>query len=138
MNGDFMKTQSEEDDEVKCTVAQRVNDSVILERTKRQFNVNNPNEKPNGDSQSDISICEKHAVKSINKSTLVAQGSADDDDKNESRKAWTMEMLMNDGNISMSVMNEEESMREDEKEFLYARAVHSNHSIQYHMHQIME
>ena len=28
-DGDFMKTQSEEEDEVKCTVAQRANDSVI-------------------------------------------------------------------------------------------------------------
>ena len=27
---------------------------------------------------------------------------------------------------------------DDERMFLYARAVHSNHSIQYHMHQIME
>ena len=34
--------------------------------------------------------------------------------------------------------NEEESMSDDEKMFLYARAVHSNHLIQYHMHQIME
>ena len=62
----------------------------------------------------------------------------DDDDENESRKAWTMEMLTNDGNISMSMMDEEESMSQDEKKFLYARAVHSNHSIQYHMHQIIE
>ena len=45
---------------------------------------------------------------------------------------------MNDGNISTNMMNEEESMSDDEKRFLYARAVHSNHSIQYHMHQIME
>ena len=29
-------------------------------------------------------------------------------------------------------------MSDDEKKFLYARVVHSNHSIQYHMHQIME
>ena len=29
-------------------------------------------------------------------------------------------------------------MSDDEKMFLYARGVHSNHSIQYHMHQIME
>ena len=29
-------------------------------------------------------------------------------------------------------------MSDDEKMFLYARAGHSNHSIQYHMHQIME
>ena len=34
--------------------------------------------------------------------------------------------------------NEEESMSDNEKMFLYARSVHSNHSIQYHIHQIME
>ena len=34
--------------------------------------------------------------------------------------------------------NEEVSMSDDERMFLYARAVHSDHSIQYHMHQIME
>ena len=113
--GDFMKTQSEEEDEVKCTVAQRANDSVILERKRRQFNENNPDEKPYGDNQSNISISENRTVKPINKSTLVAQGPADDDDENESCKAWTMEMLTNDGDISTSMMNEEESMSEDEK-----------------------
>ena len=69
---------------------------------------------------------------------MESQGPADDDDENESRKAWTMEMLMNDGDISTNMMNEEESMSEDEKKFLYTRVVHSNHSIQHHMHQIME
>ena len=133
--GDFMKTQGKEEDEVKCTVAQRANNIVILERKRRRFNENNPNEKLNGDSQSDISISQNHTVKSISKSTLVAQGPADDDDKNESCKAWTMEMLTNDGDILTSMMNEEQSMGEDEKKFVYARAVHSNHSIQYHMHQ---
>ena len=39
----------------------------------------------------------------------MAQGPTDDDDdENELRKAWTMEMLMNDGDISMSMMNEPE------------------------------
>ena len=66
------------------------------------------------------------------------QGPMDDNNENESQKAWTMEMLTNDGNISVNTMNEEELMSDDEKLFLYARAVHSNHSIQYHMHQIME
>ena len=47
-------------------------------------------------------------------------------------------MLTNDGDISVNTTNEEESMSDNEKMFLYARAVHSNHSIQYHMHQIME
>ena len=46
---------------------------------------------------------------------LVAQGPVDDDDENESRKVWTMEMLTNNGDISTSMMNEEESMSEDEK-----------------------
>ena len=69
---------------------------------------------------------------------MVAQDPEDDDDENESRKAWTMEMLMNEGDISKNSRNEEESMSEDEKKFLYARAVHSNHLIQYHMHQIIE
>ena len=68
----------------------------------------------------------------------MAQGPADGDDENESCKAWTMEMLMNDGDISTSMMNEEESMSEDEKTFMYDRAVHSNHLIQYHMDQIIK
>ena len=58
--------------------------------------------------------------------------------KNELWKAWTMEMLMNDGNISSSMMNEPEQVSEEDKKFLYARAVHSNHLIQYHMQQIIE
>ena len=45
---------------------------------------------------------------------------------------------MNGDDILMNMRNEAESMSEDEKKFLYARAVHSNHLIQYHMHQIME
>ena len=46
--------------------------------------------------------------------------------------------MTNDGDISMNTMNEAESMSDDEKLFLYTRAVHSNLSIQYHMHPIME
>ena len=57
---------------------------------------------------------------------MVAHGPVDDDDENESRKAWTMETLMNDGNISTSMTNEQESMSENDKKFLYSRAVHSN------------
>ena len=136
--GDLMKTQSEEEGEVKCTVAQQANNSVILERKRRRFNESNPDKKSDGDNQSDTPISEKSTVSIINKSTLVAQGPADDDDENEPRKAWTMEVLTNDGDILTNMMNEEELMNDDEKRFLYARAVHSNHSIQYHIHQIME
>ena len=154
--GDLTKTQSEEENKVKCTIAQRANDSVILERKRRRFNENNPDKKSDGDrkrrhfnennpdkksdsdNQIDTPISEKSTVNSINKSTLVAQGPADNVDENESRKAWTMEMLTNDGDISTNMMDEEESMNDNEKRFLYARAVYSNQSIQYHMHQIME
>ena len=68
----------------------------------------------------------------------MVQGPLDDNDENESRKAWTMEMLMNDGDISMSKTSEPEQVSKEDKKFLYARAVHSNQSIQYHMQQIIE
>ena len=57
--GDLMKTQSKEENEVKCTVAQRANDSVILERKKRRFNNNNPKEKTDDNNQCDTPISEK-------------------------------------------------------------------------------
>ena len=110
----------------------------MLERKRRQFNENNPDNKSDGDSQSDTPINEKSTAKSFNKSTLVGQGPMNDDDESESQKVWTMEMLMNDGDILTNMTNEEESMSEVEKKLLYARAVHANYSIQYHMHRIME
>ena len=75
---------------------------------------------------------------SINETIPETKGPTEDNNKIESRKAWTMEMLMNDFDKSTNTASEEESMSDNEKMFLYARAVHSNHSIQYHMHQIME
>ena len=69
---------------------------------------------------------------------MVVQHPSDDDDENESHKAWTMEMLTNDSDISMNMTNEQDQMSEEDKKFLYARAVHSNHSIQYNIHQIIE
>ena len=136
--GDLMKTQSKEENEVKCTVAQRANDSVILETKKRRFNNNDPEEKTDDNNQCDTPISEKCTENSINELTPQAQGPTEDDNKNESQKAWTMEMLMNGFDNSANTTSEEESMSDNERMFLYARAVHSNNSIQYHMHQIME
>ena len=135
---DLMKSQSEEENEVKCTVVQRANNSVILERKKRRLNNNNPEEKTDDNNQCDTPISEKNTENTINELTTVAQGPTEDENKNESRKAWTMEMLMNGFDNSTNTTSEEESMSDNERMFLYARAVHSNHSIQYHMHQIME
>ena len=61
---------------------------------------------------------------------MVVQGPSDDNDENKSWKVWTMEMLTNDDDISMVMTNEPEQVSEEDKKFLYARAVHSNHSIQ--------
>ena len=61
-----------------------------------------------------------------------------DNDEIKLWKAWTMEMLMSDSDISMTMMNGLEQMSEEYKKFLYARATHSNHVIQYHMQQIIE
>ena len=134
----LMKTQSGEEEEVKCNVAQRANDSVILERKKRRLSKEDPGEKSDDCNQSDASINKLSTVNSINESMTEVQGPTEDNNKNESRKAWTMEMLMNGGDISANMTNEEVSMSDNERMFLYARAVHSNHSMQYHMHQIME
>ena len=136
--GDLMKTQTKEEDDIKYNVAQSTNDSVMLGRKRRQFNESTPDEKPHGVSQSDTSINENHTVDSFNKVTTGVQGPLDDNDENELWKAWTMEMLMNDSNISMSMTNEPEQVTKENKKFLYARAVHSNHLIQYHMQQIIE
>ena len=137
---DLMKTQSEEEEEeeVKCNVAQQANDSVILERKKRHLSKEDPDKKSDNCNQSVASINQLSTVNSINESMSEVQGPTDDNNKNKLRKAWTMEMLMNGGDISANTTNEEISMSDDERMFLYARAVHSNHSIQYHMHQIME
>ena len=135
---DLMKTQSKEEEEVKFNVGQRANDSMILERKRRRLSENDPDKKSEDNNQSDAPINEMSTVNSINESMSGVQGPTDDNNKNESRKAWTMEMLMNSGNISANTTNEVASMSDDERMFLYTRAVHSNHSIQYHMHQIME
>ena len=45
---------------------------------------------------------------------------------------------MNGFDNSANTTSEEELMSDNERMFLYARAVHSNHSIQYHIHKIME
>ena len=118
--GNLTKTQSEEEDEVKCTVAQQANDSVILERKRRCLNENDLDKKSDEYNQNDAPINKRSTVNSINKSTSEEQGPTDDDNKNESRKVWTMEMLTNDGRFSANTMNEVELMSDNEKMLLYA------------------
>ena len=63
--GDLMKTQSKSEDDIKCTVAQRANNSVVLERKRRRFNEKNPNEKSDNDNQSDAHINKMSTINSI-------------------------------------------------------------------------
>ena len=45
---------------------------------------------------------------------------------------------MKEGDILLTTMIEHEQAKENHKKFLYARAMHSNHTIQYHMEEILE
>ena len=61
--GNLTKTQSEEEDEVKYTVAHQASDSVLLERKRRRLNENDPDKKPDDYNQSDATINKKSTVK---------------------------------------------------------------------------
>ena len=99
---DLMKTQSKEEEEVKCNVAQQANDSVTLERKKRRLSKEDPDKKSDNCNQSDASMNKLSTVNSISESMSEVQGPTDDNSKIELRKAWTMEMLM-DGAISQQI-----------------------------------
>ena len=123
---------------VKCNVALCANDSVSLEKKRRQLNETMPNENVHDVSQSDVSLNENPTGNTFNNAVTVVQGPTGDDDEIESWKTWTMEMLMNDSNILTTMTNRLKQVSEDYKKSLYARATHSNHVIQYHMQQIMK
>ena len=136
--GKLMRTQSKEEEEVKCNVALCANDGVSLEKKRRQLNERTPNKYVHDVSQSDTSLNENPTGNTFNNVATVVQGPTGDDDENELQKAWTMEMLMSDSDISTTMTNGLEQVSEDYKKFLHARATHSNHAIQYHMQQIIE
>ena len=104
--GELMKTQSEEEEEVKCNVALCANDSVSLEKKRRRLNKTMPNENIHNVSQSDVSFNENPTGNTFNNGATVVQGPTGDDDENELWKAWMMEMLMIYSDISMTMMND--------------------------------
>ena len=87
---------------------------------------------------SDISINENTTLNSFNNKVAPVQGPMGDNDEIKLQKAWTMEMPMNDGDISITAMIGIKQEWEDYKKFLYATDAHSNNAIQYHMQQITE
>ena len=138
MYSELTKTQSEEEEEIKYNGALCANDSVSMEKKRRQLNENMPNKNVHDVSQSDVSLNENATRNSFNNEVTTVQGPMGDDNEIELWKVWTMKILMNDGDLLMTMTNGLEQAREDYKKFMYARAIHSNHAIQYHMKQIME
>ena len=74
----------------------------------------------------------------LNNENDTVPGPTSCDDEIELRKVWTMGMPTINGNISMMETEELEQIEDNNKKFLYARAVHANHMIQHHMHEILE
>ena len=125
MYGDLMNTDSDEEPVIKYNVALCAHDSVSLEKKQRQLNRDIPSE-------------DKNQLSLINKEEDTVQGPTNHDDKIESQKAWTMGMPTIDGDISTMDSEELERIEDNNKKFLYTRAVHANHMIQHHMHEISE
>ena len=122
--GDLLKTDSDEEAIVKYILALCTQDSVSLEKKRRRINRDIPSE-----AESQLSL--------INKENDTVPFPTNDDD-DESQKAWTMGMLTNDSNISTINSEELTRIKDKNKKFLYAQAVHANHMIQYHMNEISE
>ena len=97
-----------------------------------------PDEHVHDVSQSNMPLNENPTGNTFNNEVMTVQGPMGDDDEIELQKAWTMEMLMNNGDILTTTMNGLEQASMDYKKPLYARATHSNHVIQYYRQQILE
>ena len=111
--------------------------TVCQGKKRRLLNETTPKESIHDVSQSDTSLNENPTGNSFNNVTTVVKGPTDDD-KSKSWKAWTMEMLTRDGDISTRMTNELEQMSEEYKKFLYAWATYSKIVIRYHMQQTIE
>ena len=135
---DLMNTDSDEGPVIKYNVALCAHDSVSLEKKRRRLNRDISSEDENQLSLSHNEINRTDNAEAIDKEKNTVQGPTSYDDEIESQKAWTMGMPMIDGDISTMDAEELERIEENNKKFLYARAVHANHMIQHHMHEISE
>ena len=136
--GELMNTDSDEEQIVKYNVALCAQDSVSLEKKQRWLNRDIPSEDENDLSQSHNKINKIDNKEAINKEINTVQSPTSYDKENESQKVWTMGMPMNNGDISTIETEELQQIEDNNKKFLYARAAHANHMIQYHMHEIFE
>ena len=123
--GDLMNTDSEEDSAIKYNLTQCAQDSVSLEKKQRRLNRDIPSE-------------DKSQLNLINKENDTVQGPTSYDNEIELQQVWNMGMPMINGDISMMDSEELTRIKDKNKNFLYTRAVHTNHMIQHHMHEIPE
>ena len=123
--GDLMNTDSNKDQIVKYNVALLANDSVTLKKKRRRLSRDIPSE-----DNSQLSL--------LNKENDAKQDLTKRGDEIKSQEAWTMGMPSIDGNISTTDSEEQTRIKDKNKKFLYARAVHASHMIQHHMHKISE
>ena len=75
------------------------NDSVSLEKKRRQLDGTMPDKNVHNVSQSDASLNENPTGNTFNNEVTVVQGPTGDDDEIKLQKAWTIQMLTNDGDI---------------------------------------
>ena len=106
--GEFMKTDSNEEKNVNYNMSLCTQDSVSLEKKRRQWNRDIPSENVHNISQRHNGRNENDRENIINKETNTVQGPISNDAENESQKAWTMKMPMMDGDISTTESGEEE------------------------------
>ena len=123
--GDLLKTDSNDLAIVKYNLALCAQDSVSLEKKRRRLNRDIPS-----DAESQLSL--------IYKENDTVPYPTNNNNDNELQKAWTMGMPMNNGDISTIDSEELTRIKDKNKKFLYAWAVHANHMIQYHMNEISE
>ena len=138
MYGELMNTDSNEEKIVNYNVALCAQISMSLEKQRKQLNRDIPSEDVNNLSQSHNEINGMDHEEAINKEIDTVQGPTSYNKEIESQKAWTMEMPMMDGDISTTEADEQEQIEENNKKFLYGRAVHANHMLQHHMQEIIE
>ena len=136
--GELMNTDDDEEKIIKYNVALCAQDSVSLEKKRIQLSRDIPSEDKIDLCQSHNDISKIDHEEAINKEIDTVQGPTSYDKEIEPCKAWTVEMPTIDGNISTMETEELEQIEDNNKKFLDARAVHANHMIQHHMHEILE
>ena len=113
-------------------------DSVSLEKKRRRLNRDLPSQDESRFSLSHNVINRTDNEDALNEEKDSVPRPTSNNDENKSQKAWTMGMPTIDGDISMIDSEELTRIKDKNKKFLYAQAVHASHMIQYHMHEISE